>query len=430
MPEVPYPRQQTNSFANMSIGDLINTARGGLALQGDKAAGDIVQQNINPQTGVFDQVGAMRSLATNPNAAFRAPTIAGDIIERSKAQAERDAGMNAAVTSLAGALAGQRDPRIIRGIVLSHARNNPGIPSSFYANIFDTMPGNPKDMDKWLTEMRVQSLGPAGAAAIGVGPTDREGRATQETVADQQRALSDSRSGTMQPSSARPVGVPLTAAQSGQQLTQAQANNSRFLIDRNTWDQMRDLLNKGIDIGPGFKGRQELSGLAYSLSPALAKALQLDPEKIARGSEFEKYATNLVTELGTFAPGSDQQLATAVAGRPNTKIIDLAAKDLIKVQYALNRSQYILNRVAEEGGFVLPDGRKTEGGSVNFSKDRAVISPQLDPRAMAYDMMTPDELKKLSKSLKGAERDRFNRTLRLGIEMNVIPAGILANAAQ
>lgn len=158
---------------------------------------------------------------------------------------------------------------------------------------------------------------------------------------------------------------------------------------------------------PGSKGRQEFESFVYGLMP------QLVPEsmqgKIKNYAELEKYLVNNASQRAqNLGPHTNEGLATAVTGSPNVHINDLAAEDLIKVQLALRKMEHAQTLQA------------AAGGGPNYTANKSSLASQFDPRAFMIENMTPEEIANLNKTLKGKERERFNRSLQIAIKSGVI----------
>ena len=175
-------------------------------------------------------------------------------------------------------------------------------------------------------------------------------------------------------------------------------------------------------LGPGTKGRQDFESFLYAAAPGLSTMLGVNPQKIQNYAEAEKYLTNATQQRAAgFGSHTDMQLATALSGSPNVHINDLAAEDVTKAAIALRRmehAQYTMN-----SGAIVNDpisGAQKPGGAVNYATNKAAWAATQDPRAYAIDMMTPEQVANLQKTLKGAERAKFNASLKAAISSGVI----------
>lgn len=210
-----------------------------------------------------------------------------------------------------------------------------------------------------------------------------------------------------------PTGLPLGADTSTTTMQADLARARNFSSDLFPWTQalstMERLQSQGETFGPGSKGRQEVESFAYTLAPQIARWAGVDPNKIGDYAEVEKYLTQgLQQRASSFGTHTDMQLATAASGSPNVHITDLAGIPLIKATIALRRM---------EQAQTLENAKL---GGPNYTANTAAWSANQDPRAYMIDMMSPDQIKQLQSSLKGADRARFNNSLRAAIASGVV----------
>ena len=163
--------------------------------------------------------------------------------------------------------------------------------------------------------------------------------------------------------------------------------------------------------GPGSSGRQQMESYMYALAPTLSTWLPgVDPTKLKNYDEFNKYITQATQQrANSFGPTTDMQLATAITGSPSAHINDLANKDVIKATMALKGMQYAQ----------IQDSART--GGPNYAMTKSAWAAQQDPRAyaMAMGLVPPSEIANLKKTLKGVDRDKFNRSLQSAINSGI-----------
>jgi hypothetical protein len=160
-------------------------------------------------------------------------------------------------------------------------------------------------------------------------------------------------------------------------------------------------------MAPGSKGRQDFESFVYGLMPSLVP--EAAREKIKNYAELEKYLVNNASvRANAMGPHTNDGLAQATTGSPNVHINDLAGIDLIKAQIGLRRMEHAQALEA------------AKGGPVNYTANKAKTAAGLDPRAFQIDMMEPGQIAKLQKTLKGAERVKFNASLRAAIDSGAI----------
>jgi hypothetical protein len=159
--------------------------------------------------------------------------------------------------------------------------------------------------------------------------------------------------------------------------------------------------------GPGTEGRQKAMEFLYAAVPGLIP--ESEKKNIQGRAELEKYLINdAQSRAESFGPHTNAGLSTSITGSPNVHINDLAVHDLLKARIAL--------RKMEQATIV----QSAKGGALNYPTNRANISGGMDPRAFATSTMAPEEIAALHKSLKGAERRKFNESYSHGVAAGVI----------
>jgi hypothetical protein len=205
----------------------------------------------------------------------------------------------------------------------------------------------------------------------------------------------------------------LGANESNAAMLADQAREAGLPQDLYPWQQalskMQELQARGETFGPGSKGRQELESYAQTLAPSLSKWFGVDPSKVTGYAEVEKYLQQgLGQRANNFGPKSNEGLAAAAGASPNVNVTDLAGVPLIKSIIAMRRMEYAQVQQAAKNGGPAYLGAKS------------AIGTQLDPRAFSIDMMDPKQIQTLQKTLKGAERAKFNASLRIAIDNGLI----------
>lgn len=118
----------------------------------------------------------------------------------------------------------------------------------------------------------------------------------------------------------------------------------------------------------------------------------LDVEKIKNFDEAKKYLTDFVNQNGN--TGTNDKLAASFAGNPSVNISNAAAVDVAKSALALRRMKQAQLVEFEKTG--LPDSEYTKWAS------RWNVAH--DPRAYGFDLMTPDQRKKVIESFPEGEK--------------------------
>src|SRR6185437_16056681 len=160
-------------------------------------------------------------------------------------------------------------------------------------------------------------------------------------------------------------------------------------------------------------GTQELNTVKSFVQSNLnwlpgAEKIYGDPAKIQNFDEAQKYLTNIAGgRAAQFGHGTDQALSTALTASPNTHISNLAAVDLTKATIALRRM--------EQAQVLDADNKGVNPGQ--YAKFASNWATNVDPRAFMVDLMTPEQLQNLNKTLKNsAERTKFNKSVQMAID--------------
>lgn len=168
--------------------------------------------------------------------------------------------------------------------------------------------------------------------------------------------------------------------------------------------------------GPGSKGRQEFESFLYSASPAISQMLGVNPEKVKNYAEAEKYLTNATQQrAASFGAHTDLGLSTALTGSPSVHINDLAAADVTRAAIGLRRMEHVQTLANSKD-------------PANYTANTAKFAASQSPAAYMIDVMTPEQISRLNTTLKGAERDKFNKSLALAIKYGVVTPPGASNA--
>lgn len=158
---------------------------------------------------------------------------------------------------------------------------------------------------------------------------------------------------------------------------------------------------------PGSAGRQELESFVYGLAPSLVPQSELD--KITNYADLNKYLTQGMQQRAqNLGPHTNEGLSTAVSGSPNVNINDMSVDQLIKGQIALRKAEQ--SQILESA----------KAGPVGYTGAKAKFASSQDVSAYGIDMMTPEQIQNLQKNLKGADRAKFNASLRSAVSNGLI----------
>lgn len=358
------------------------------------------------------------ALAQQPAAA-----LAGQNISNVSAQQEQDAQAMSIAGGAYGALSNLENPTADdvhnRTAWLATATH---IPSDRLNAISEQILKDPQGIKHGAANFQATAMGPAAAASRTPGPPGVTG-------APQSLPL-----GAATIAGAVPTGPPMGAEASSGLMQADAARAGNFGQEIYPWQQaLQKLQALGPGgTGPGTKGRQDFESFLYGISPSISGMLGVNPEKIQNYAEAEKYLTNATQQRAAgFGSHTDAQLATALSGSPNVHINDLAATDVTKAAIALRRMEHA--QYVQNSGTTVMDpatGKTVQGGPINYSANKAKWASSQDPRAYALDLMTPAQVTALNKSLTGAERAKFNASLKAAQASGVLSAPQSSGPAQ
>jgi hypothetical protein len=362
------------------------------------------------------------ALAQQPAAA-----LTGQNIQNATAQAQQEAAWTQLVQSrVASELAGKENPTPddVRTAITNTSRGVPQIAVSrpdILTNAGDFIlkdaKGNyrtsPADIKRAAADMLNLATPPdAGLVTVNDPKTNQPITMTRQQANMMALAPNSAATGGPAPSTSLPgfaSGPPAGAEQSTAVMQADLARAGNFKTDIFPLTQALDLA-KSLGPGgmaPGSKGRQDFESFVYGLMPSLVPAGMQD--KIKNYAELEKYLVNNASQrANSMGPHTNDGLAQATTGSPNVHINDLAGIDLIKAQIALRRMEQAQTIQA------------AKGGPVSYTTNKAQTAAGFDPRAFQIDLMNPDQVTKLQKTLKGAERVKFNASLRAAIDSGAI----------
>jgi hypothetical protein len=163
------------------------------------------------------------------------------------------------------------------------------------------------------------------------------------------------------------------------------------------YTQSLHLYGRGMTTAPGADFLNDMKGRAGGVLRSMGIATPFDSTK--QYDELHKWLTQLVTSTPG-AAGSDQRLATTLAGNANTGIHELAGEDMVKVGAALMRMNASVRSNWDDMG---PAGQAKYGGYYsNYLRD---VNKTLDLRGFAWDMLNPEQRKSLAEDLAAHRND-------------------------
>lgn len=201
---------------------------------------------------------------------------------------------------------------------------------------------------------------------------------------------------------------------SGQDLVEARRRSANYQNDIYPLQQAIPLLESLGDkgVGPGTETINQLKSFVLSNLPGV-KASDPGFDKVQDFEKLRKYFTQIVNSSGS--TGTNDKLAAAFAGNPSVGISKAASDVLVKSAFALRRMEQAKQIAWEKSG--KPANQ--------FSSFITRMSNELDPRAFGFDLMDGDKQRKLLKSLKPDEYEKFRRSIEIAKESgSITPLGV------
>jgi hypothetical protein len=134
-------------------------------------------------------------------------------------------------------------------------------------------------------------------------------------------------------------------------------------------------------------------------------------DKVASYDEANKYLTQYAqTKAASFGHGTDSQLAAALAGNGNTKISNLAAQDVVKVNLGLERMEQARMKAWESAG-LQPS---------QYGQWKSQWGSQVDPRVFVADQMEPTKIQGMVKGMNPKEQATFRTQYNWAVQNGFI----------
>lgn len=182
-------------------------------------------------------------------------------------------------------------------------------------------------------------------------------------------------------------------------------------------------LKQGIDLlsdtdtGPGSETANHFRSVLISAANQglLPKSITPDAVAQAKFDELKKYFAQYITGM-PFAGGSDARMAEAVSGSPNTTMATLANKDVAKVLVGVERFRaaqtLAFDQAAQRGEFGAAAKANPNAAAGQYANFASQFNQRTDPRAFAYDLMTPAARGKMLAKMTPDERGKYAASLK------------------
>lgn len=399
----PAPPQQNSLASNPAA--VIGLMQNINALRSKQAIGNAFQGAIGAD-GSFDPTAAATAIKNNPAAAWGAPEAVGTLLEargkqisNSTAQFGLQASQNQEAQRLLAGFAQDPNPTDDKIRQWSASMARAGIDPA-------TINGLRQDLLSRSMNDRKTVIGNTANTVMGAGAASSPESLVNPTTGQPSRVPHGAfSSGPQGIATGMTPGAPEALAANQAEFAADQTRAAQTLANVRPLEQALPLIRKlsNANFGPG--------------SPEFAKAKAglatlgvLDPNTSDVGVRQEVGKYLLRYAKGAQDAGrSDQALSAAVASNPNAdSMVKPATLALIKNQIGMDK---------QDAALPLAFGK---GNPAQYKAFKAQYYQNHDPRAFAINTMAPEEIADLQKSLKGAERDKFNRSLQTAIRAGVV----------
>jgi hypothetical protein len=191
-------------------------------------------------------------------------------------------------------------------------------------------------------------------------------------------------------------------AAGGDMLVADQQSNAQSGQRINMLQQAGDALSKA-QTGTGADKLNAVRGLIATLGgPA---------DKVASYDEANKYLTQYAQQkAASFGHGTDAQLSAAMSGNGNTKISNLAAQDVVKVNLALERMDQARMQAWQNAG-LQPS---------QYAQWKSQFGSTMDPRVFIADQMDPAKIQGMVKKMNPKEQATFRTQYNWAVQNGYI----------
>lgn len=194
-----------------------------------------------------------------------------------------------------------------------------------------------------------------------------------------------------------------------------EASTDQFAADRANaaqWAQrvtplekLNDLFESDVLTGKGSNIVSDLSKVAATFGIPIEGA----QDQATLISEIDKYASQLARNSGA-AGNTDNQLAISITANPSASMDKMAARDVTKVLLGLERFNQGKILAAQASGV---DPRQYADFAVNWGAN-------IDPRAFAFDLMSPEAKGKLVNGMSDKEFEKFQQSLSTATQLGLV----------
>lgn len=414
-------------FGNMSLSDIVGTARNIQTYQGEQAGGELLRQHTSPE-GDLDLTGYRKAIADDPRTQLLAPKLMSDALHLQQQQMALKAAQKEQLTATLGSLADKKDLSVrdindalvqisgVTNIKPSVLRRQFGVDAVLSSS-------NPQTAMKDLAHrMSLFALGPEKLAAATAGPVNPQTgvspQITEGEALERRRGLAAPPAGQAQTDrgtgmvTQNPEGFGIRAKGSAEA---AEALHVRADTSKDTLpllDTMEELSDKA-GTGPSTDLEKNFNALYLRFFPN-SNGLTFSKDEQKATEEFAKFGEQIAGQQASASHGTDAYLRNAYGANPNLHLSRLGRKGIIHVLQGNVDSDIALRKEWQRyrGGMV--DGKqhadlefrdwlaKFQEG-YDFKTGKVDRANRWDPRVFQFMRMGPDERKEFLTMVKDPE---------------------------
>jgi hypothetical protein len=432
-PGPPQPQSGLGAMGPLQILQLVDSAQ---KLSTDLGTGRALKDAYDPSqpTGINIQK-LQQLLVRDPNVARRLPEIMTGVQNLRSATTAADTSAtdlglkrNAAVMDFIGSVSDSvKTKDQLHDALLTHARNNPYIPSGYYTEFFNAAPNEPKALQSWLKQQQNAAMGSAAAASRVSGPPAPSGAPTTvplgaANIGAAPGAGAGANAGAAAGSGVVTTGLPpgygeaatAIGGASAQQANALTAANDTSMVRKGMLGNLEDDLTR-FTSGPGAEWTKVAKAWVNRNVP-LPQGWQFDPKSIASQEAFTKQATQLVqAQFQTIGgTGTDAKFNSAYETSPNDTLSQLGNKGIIRLLKGNEDAIQAKNRAWRQW---LKDGN----GPQTYPDFSDQFNEKFDPRAFQFKYLSKDERQQYISSMDPEDRERFIAALTHAHNLGWIP---------
>ena len=344
------------------------------------------------------------ALAQQPQAA-----LTGQNIANTTAQLSQDEAGTQIAAHYLGSLPDNATPDQINRMTMAIRATHPNISAQTINNVADLALKDPKSIGNGLVTVRMMGVSPETMTSRVVAPPAPSGAPQTQPFSTAARA------GTQQvglaPGESELISEPKKAYLVDQERATTTQGNLRKL--ENVYPLVQQLSN--ANFGPGSAEFAKIKG-------ALITAGIIDPNTsdLQVRQEVGKYLLNYAQGAAN-AGRSDHALSAAIGSNPNLDLTQPANLNLVRNQIGMDRADSAIPTLFDQ---LHPN----DANKRDYNKFRTSFYRDYDQRAFTYDMLSPDERRKLIDSLGAKNSPAYRKFAKTYGELK--SAGIITPNAQ